>query len=159
MAAGLLALGLAAAGTSACYDFHLTGPEDAPSPNPPHLVSVSVTYRQPAGCVNSTTNCEDLVAFFGSWMRPGDEFFLRRDPGGFIWRGVATGVPVNFPPRDFAHTVRVYDPHLRDQPNQGLTAERLTVGGELLTVIDSRGTIEEAALVFIDENGQGRNPF
>lgn len=155
----LLAVALLAAASGACYDFHLTGPEDAPSPNPPNLVSVSIFYRQPAGCVNSATNCEDSVVFFASWMRPGDEFRLRRDPGGFIWRGTATGVPVNFPPKDYPHAVRVYDPHLRDQPNQGLTAERLTVGGELLTVIDSRGTTQEEGLVFIDENGQGRNPF
>jgi hypothetical protein len=152
----VLALALLGGG---CYDFHLTGPEDPPSPNPPRLVAVTIEYRQPLGCVNSETNCDDQVVFFASWMRPGDEFPLVRDPGGLIWRGVARGVPVNFPPRDSPHAVRVYDPHLRDQPNEGLTAERLRVGGEALTVISSRGTIEESGLVFIDENGQGRNPF
>jgi hypothetical protein len=117
---GLLAAA-AAVLAAGCYDFHLTGPEDAPSVSPPHLVSVTIEYRQPLGCVNSTTNCDDKVVFFASWMRQGDEFALVRDPGGLIWRGVATGVPVNFPPRDSPHAVRVYDPHIRDHPNGGLT--------------------------------------
>jgi hypothetical protein len=142
-----------------CYDFHLTGPEDAPSVSPPHLVSVTIEYRQPIGCVNSTTNCDDKVVFFASWMRQGDEFALVRDPGGLIWRGVAPGVPVNFPPRDSPHAVRIYDPHIRDHPNGGITAERLKVGGQMLTVIDSPGTDREAGLIYIDDNGQGRNPF
>jgi hypothetical protein len=145
--------------TGGCYDFHLTGPEDAPSPNPPSLVAVTIEYRQPNGCVNSVTNCDDQVVFFGSWMREGDEFALRRDPGGLIWRGVAIGVPVNFPPRDFPHAVRVFDPHIFDHPSGGVTAERLRVGGQILTVIDSPGTPRESGLIFIDENGQGRNPF
>jgi hypothetical protein len=156
LAAAALAAGVLG---GACYDFHLTGPEDAPSPNPPNLVSVTIEYRQPQGCVNSRTNCDDKVVFYGSWMRPGDEFNLQRDPGGYVWRGVAPGVPVNFPPRDLPHAVRVYDPHLLDQPNEGLTAERLRVGGQILTVIDSPGTTREAGLIYIDENGQGRNPF
>ena len=36
---------------------------------------------------------------------------------------------------------------------------RLRVGGQILTVIESRGTVEESGLIYIDENGQGRNPF
>lgn len=151
-------LALAALG-SACYDFHLTGPEDPPSPNPPRLVPVTIEYRQPNGCANSTTNCEDRVVFFASWMRPGDEFPLQRDPGGLIWRGVAPGVPVNFPPRDSPHAVRVFDPHILDHPNGGITAERLRVGGQILTVILSSGTVDESGLIYIDENGQGRNPI
>jgi hypothetical protein len=154
----LAALGAALLG-GACYDFHLTGPEDPPSPNPPNLVSVTIEYRQPNGCVNSRTNCDDRVVFFASWMRPGDEFALNRDPGGLIWRGVARGVPVNFPPRDSPHAVRVYDPHILDHPNGGLTAERLRVGGQILTNIESPGTVEESGLIYIDENGQGRTPF
>lgn len=142
-----------------CYDFHLTGPEDAPLPNPPRLVPVTIEYRQPNGCANSSTNCDDRVVFFASWMRPGDEFPLQRDPGGLVWRGVAHGVPVNFPPRDSPHAVRVFDPHILDHPSSGLTAERLRVGGQMLTVIESRGTVEESGLVYIDENGQGRNPY
>jgi hypothetical protein len=155
----LLAVAAALLVGSGCYDFHLTGPEDAPLPNPPNLVPVTIEYRQPNGCVNSRTNCDDLVVFFASWMREGDEFPLRRDPGGHIWRGVAFGVPVNFPPRDDPHTVRVFDPHILDHPSGGVTAERLRVGGESLTVIDSPGTPRESGLIFIDENGQGRNPF
>jgi hypothetical protein len=156
---GLLGSLVCALLAGACYDFHLTGPEDAPQISPPALVSVTVEYRQPAGCVNSVTHCDDKVVFFASWMRAGDEFALERDAGGHIWRGLATGVPVNFPPRDSPHAVRVYDPHLRDQPNEGLTAERLRVGGQMLTVIESRGTIEESGLIYIDDNGVGRNPF
>jgi len=154
-----LALLAAALLGGGCYDFHLTGPEDAPSPNPPRLVSVTVEYRQPLGCVNSRTNCDDRVVFYASWMRPGDEFALVRDPGGVVWRGVATGVPVNFPPRDSPHAVRVFDPHIVDFSTGGVTAERLRVGGQILTVIVSQGTEEESGLIFIDENGQGRNPF
>jgi hypothetical protein len=153
-----LAVGVLGGLATACYDFHLTGPEDPPSPNPPRLVSVTIEYRQPNGCANSRTNCDDRVVFFASWMRPGDEFPLERDPGGLIWRGVARGVPVNFPPRDVPHAVRVFDPHILDHPSGGLTAERLRVGGQILTVISSPGTDEEAGLIYVDENGQGRNP-
>lgn len=156
----LAAAALAAAALGgACYDFHLTGPEDAPSPNPPRLVSVTIEYRQPNLCENSRTNCEDQVVFFGSWMRQGDEIPLRRDPGGFIWRGVATGVPVNFPPRDSPHAVRIFDPHILDEPSGGVTASRLRVGGQILTQILSEGTPDESGLIYIDEDGQGRNPI
>jgi hypothetical protein len=155
----LLGVALAAAALGGCYDFHLTGPEDPPADSPPHLVSVTIEYRQPNGCINSRTNCDDQVVFFASWMRPGDEFALRRDPGGLVWRGVATGVPVNFPPRDVPHAVRVFDPHILDHPTGGLTAERLRVGGQILTVIEAPGTVEESGLIYIDENGQGRTPF
>jgi hypothetical protein len=99
------------------------------------------------------------VIFFGSWMKPGEEFALKGDPGGFIWRGIATGVPVNFPPRDQAHYVRVFDPHILDSPSGGVTAERLRVGGQILTVFDSEGTPRESGLIYVDENGTGHNPF
>ena len=48
---------------------------------------------------------------------------------------------------------------LRSGPSAGITADRLKVGGELLTQFDSPGGPRESGLVYIDENGQGRNPF
>jgi len=118
----------AAVATAACYDFHLTGPEDP-------------------------------VVFFASWMEQGNEFRLTKDPAGFIWRGRANGVPVNFPPTDDPHAVRVYDPHLLDEPTQGGTADRLRVGGQVLTVFDSPGEPKVVGLVYIDDFGVGHNPF
>jgi hypothetical protein len=153
------ALGLALLTFGGCYDFRLTGPEDAPSPNPPNLVTVTIEYRQPNGCVNSLNRCNDQVVFFASWLDIGGHVPLTRDPNGFIWRGVARNVPVNFPPRDDPHAVRVFDPHILDHPTGGVTAERLRIGGQLLTVFDSEGTPRESGLIYIDENGKGRNPF
>jgi hypothetical protein len=149
---------VAALAAGSCYDFHLEGPEDASPVPTPRLVSVTIEYRQPNGCISSS-RCDDPVVFFGSWMQIGAEFALRRDPGNFTWRGVATGVPVNFPPRDQPYLVRVYDPFLRDSPTSGLTGERLRIGGEFLTRFDRPGGPEESALVYIDENGIGHNVF
>jgi len=148
-----------ALGSGSCYDFRLTGPEDAPGASPPRLVSVTIEYRQPNQCDNSQGRCGDSVIFFGSWMKQGEEFALKGDPGGFIWRGVATGVPVNFPPRDQPHYVRVFDPHILDFPTGGVTAERLRIGGQILTMFDSSGTPRESGLIFVDENGIGHSPF
>lgn len=143
----------------ACYDFHLSGPED-PDPLPqPQLVNVTVQYRQPNGCENSEGRCSDRVVFFGSWMHPGAEFFLKADPGSHLWTGVAQGVPVNFPPRDQPYQVRVYDPYLFDAPTGGITAERLSVGGETITRYDRPGSPAESGLVYIDANGFGHSPF
>ena len=148
-------------GTGACYDFHLTGPEDPPPVSPPRLVSVAIEYRQPAGCVGPKQRCDDLVVFFGSWMRPGAEFFLTPDPGNYTWRGVALGVPVNYPPteRPTPYEVRIYDPHLLGTSTEGHTGDRLRVGGEFLTQIVDPGRPNEHSAVFVDENGQGHNPF
>lgn len=152
------ALGMAAALLGgACFDFHLEGPEDPEPISPPALVTVTIEYRQPAGCVNSAGRCDEPVIFAASWMRPGQQFALQQ-AAGFIWRGTATNVPVNFPPRDVPHAVQVFDPHILDQPSGGFTAERLRVGGETLTVLDSQGTPRESGLVYIDDNGQGHNP-
>src|SRR4029450_2349952 len=57
----------------ACYDFPLTGPEDAPPLNPPQLVSVTIEYRQPAGCENAPGRGGDPGVFFPSWAGPGGE--------------------------------------------------------------------------------------
>ena len=106
-----------------CYDFHLTGPEDAPEVSTPRLVSVVIEYRQPNGCLSApATNCNDSVVFFGSWMQRGAEFELKRDPGTFTWTGVARNMPINFPPRDEPYTVRIYDPYLLQSCTAGFQA-------------------------------------
>lgn len=150
---------LAVAGTLGCYDFHLTGPEDPPQLPATKLVNVVVEYRQPAGCVNVAERCDDPIVFFGSWMRAGGEFRLQRDATGFLWRGTALGVPVNFPPTDEPYLVRIYDPHVVATTTSGFTASRLRVGSELLVSVDSAGTPAEAGRVYIDATGQGHNPL
>jgi hypothetical protein len=159
----LLALVLISLG---CYDFHRTGPEDPDPVVRPTLVDVTVEYRQPNIC-QASSNCDDNVVFFASWLpmqldpqgRPtGGYMFLSRI-SGFVWRGVAHDVPVNFPPKDDPHVVAIYDPHLRDTETGGVTAGRLQVGREALTVLINQGTPEESAFVYVDENGFGHNPF
>lgn len=148
------------AGTAfACYDFHLSGPEDPAPLQVPAVVSVTVEYRQPNGCLNLASPCDEPVVFFGSWMRPGGEFRLTRDPGSFVWRGVAHGVPVNFPPRDQPYSVRVNDPFLRETCTEGFQAERIRLGGEALIRYEGGGCRDQAALAFVDANGRGRNPY
>lgn len=149
---------MALAGGVGCYDFHLTGPEDPAPLAVPAKVTVTVEYRQPAGCENAAGRCSDPVVFFASWMREGGEFALTRDASGHTWTGLAYGVPVNFPPRDDPHAVRVFDPHLYDAPSGGISAARLRVGGQLLTVFDAAGSSRESGLVYVDANGVGHNP-
>jgi hypothetical protein len=136
-------------------------PPEGPSALPaPTLANVRVEYRQPNGCANSSpAACENLVVFFGSWMQPGQEIYLTADPGSHVWTGIAPGVPVNWPPVEEPHLVRVFDPHLVDTPTGGVTGARLFVGGQILTQYDSPGTPQESALVFVDGNGVGRNPL
>ena len=127
---------------ASCNTFRLApGPDEAAPLNPPRLVSITIEYRQSAHCEGPAERCEDPVVFFSSWQRPpavgNNGIILTRDPGGFVWRGRAFNVPVNFPPRDDPHAVRVIDPHLYGGATQGATAERLKVGGQILTVIDS----------------------
>lgn len=150
------ALVLGLAGSLACE--YRGGPEDPSPVVPPRLVAVTIEYRQPNGCVNSAGRCTDPVVFFGSWMQIGQEITLSALAGGRIWVGTAHNVPVNYPPREYAHTVRVFDPHILDHPTGGVTAERLWLGRQLLTVFDSEGTAAESALVYVDENGFGHNP-
>jgi hypothetical protein len=40
-----------------------------------------------------------------------------------------------------------------------VTGARLIVGGQLLNEFDSPGTPKESALVYIDDDGVGRNPY
>lgn len=145
----------------ACDELRIDGPTDPEPFAPPRLVAVTLEYRQPQECVAGSPAefCEDDVLFFSSWMRTGQYIRLVREPGRFIWRGTATGVPVNFPPRDQPHAVVVYDPHMAGAPTGGVSAERLKVGGELITRFDSPGGPRESGLIYIDQNGQGHSPF
>jgi hypothetical protein len=133
--------------------------EEGPSPLPVgRFTSVRVEYRQPAGCENVASACEQLVVFFGSWMRPGQEIYLQDDPGSHLWAGTVTNVPVNWPPNDEPHYVRVFDPHLVGTPTGGVTAARLLVGGQTIYYYDQPGTPNESGLIYVDDNGVGRNP-
>jgi hypothetical protein len=151
----LLLMALLGAG---CYDFHLAGPSAPPEVSPPGLVNVTIIYRQPPGCLGGD-HCDDKVVFFGSWMVPGTEFTLTRDPGNYVWRGLAFGVPVNFPPKGDAYEVRIHDPHLDESPTEGWTALNLTFGGEVLTTIQEPSNPSIHALVYVDQNGIGHNAF
>jgi hypothetical protein len=153
-------LGAVALSALSCNAFRRTaGPEDAPLVNPPGTVSVTIEYEQIVECVAGSPRCSDNVVFFGSWMQAGDEFFLKKEPGRFVWRGTAPRVPVNFPPFGQPYLVRVYDPHIVGGPTEGVTADRLKVGGEALSRFYSPGNPYESGLVFIDQNGQGHSPF
>jgi len=153
----LLALAMALAGTGC--DFQ-KDPVAGPSPVPPgRFVSVKVEYRQPQGCQNSQGSCDARVVFFGSWMKTrSDEVLLDTRFGPNFWEAVVQNVPVNWPPNDYPHYVRVYDPHLLDTPSGGVTAARLIVGGQVITDYDQPGTPFESGLIYIDDNGVGRSP-
>jgi hypothetical protein len=142
-----------------CYEFHLVGPEDPPTVSQPDLVAVEIAYRQPDACEGYGASCGGNVIFYASWMRKGAEFSLTPDATNRIWRGTAFGVPVNYPPRDAPYSVHVYDPFLSQTSSQGMAGERLSVGGEKLMEVAWEGTVHARALVLIDHNGQGHNPY
>jgi hypothetical protein len=157
----LLALTVAGAGC----DFQ-PDPEAGPSALPTErFVTITVQYRQPAGCQNSAGTCGNPVVFFGSWMTPpsppaqGGEVLLTTLAGPNFWSGVVPNVPVNWPPTDVPHYVRVFDPHLLDTPTGGVTAARLTVGGQVITEYEEPGTPRESGLIYVDDNGVGRTPY
>lgn len=133
-------------------------PPTSPAPLPgTRYADVRIEYRQPGGCANVAAHCDDLVVFFGSWMKPGEEIYLD-ETGSYRWAGVAHRVPVNWPPNDEPHLVRVFDPHLVDTANAGVTAARLSIGGQAVYYYDSPGTPSETGLIYVDDNGVGRNP-
>jgi hypothetical protein len=152
----------------------LTGPgcdfQKDPDPGPAavlpvRFVTVRVEYRQPQGCLNADpARCDDRVVFFGSWMRnrsgayEGDQVLLDTRFGPNFWEGFIPNVPVNWPPQDFPHYVRVFDPHLQDTASGGVTAARLIIGGQIITEYDAPGTPVESGLIYVDDNGVGRSP-
>lgn len=138
-----------------CLEFRGVGPEDITPERPPRLVDVTIEYIQPPTCEVSS-RCNDSVIFFGTWMREGAQFALTPDPGTWVHRGVAKGVPVNFPPHEYEipHLVRVYDPHLGRY-----AAYNLKIGGELMTKIVSVSHTDEFGRVYVDENGFGHNVY
>lgn len=143
---------------SGCYEFQPdvpAGPSELPLAT---YTSVRIEYRQPNGCSNALGNCVDRVVFFGSWMRSGEEILLEPS-AGFLWVGQAANVPVNWPPSVSAHRVRIFDPHLVDTDSRGVTASRLKVGDQVLTVLEDVGTPSESGQVHVDDNGFGHNPF
>jgi len=154
----LLAVSTLGLSLAAC-DFQPDPPEGPSAVPAGRFADVKIEYRQPNSCVNSTSSCDNLVVFFGSWMRPGQEIYLEDVAGSHVWRGLARGVPVNWPPIDSPHLVRVFDPHLVDTPTGGVTAARLLVGGQIVTQYDQPGTTAESGLVYVDDNGVGRTPF
>jgi hypothetical protein len=151
---------LAALVAAGCLDFRGVGPENPEPFSPPRVVDVTIEYRQPNGCINAPERCDDPVVFFGSWMRPGAEFPLMRDPQTFVYRGTAVGVPTNYPPSptEEPYEVRVYDPHLVGTESLGITALRLKVGREALNTFGDLGTPLEHGKVWIDADGFGHNP-
>jgi len=146
------------ASVSGC-DFQPDPPEGPSALPPTRVVNVRIEYRQPQACENTAPErCVDLVWFFGSWMHGDEEIPLELVPGTYVWAGIAPGVPVNWPPTDEPHFVRVFDPHLQATPTGGVTGARLSVGGQILSHYDSPGTSRESGLVYVDDNGVGRNP-
>ena len=124
----------------------------------PRTVSVKIEYRQPNGCANVPEHCNDRVVFFGSWMTEGYNL-LSLAPGTYVWTGTVTNVPANFPPREQPYLVRVFDPHLVQSETGGVTALRLVVGGQMITFFDQPGTTSESGVIYVDDNGVGRNPY
>ncbi|MBK5255201.1 MAG: hypothetical protein JJE39_04135 [Vicinamibacteria bacterium] len=149
------ALGLTLA-LPACYDFHTVGPEDPPPLKSPLTTSVAVLYQQPVGCVNTTSRCDGPVTFQTSWLRAGDYVTLQQS-SPHTWVATIRDVPVNFPGVD-PYRVYAVDPYLLDTPTAGISADRLTVGGERIVKIDNPGGTREQGLIFIDANGKGRTP-
>jgi hypothetical protein len=128
----------------------------------PRTVTVKIEYRQPNSCANVPEHCNDRVVFFGSWMAqttPEPGVLLNKAPGTFVWTGRVGNVPVNFPPRDQPYFVRVFDPHMVQTDTGGVTALRLVFGGQTITYFDQPGTSAESGVIYVDDNGVGRNPY
>ncbi len=156
---GRLVTVLLASSMAGCWDFQ---PDPPAGPTPlaaGRFVTVTVEYRQPQYCANTADECGNPVVFFASWMGVNDAVILTAPNGPSFWTGVVHNVPVNWPPNDEPHLVRVYDPHLKLTETAGGTAARLIVGGQSVYYFDSPGTPLEAGFIYIDDNGVGHNPF
>ena len=150
---GSLALALCVSG---CYDFHTVGPEDPAPRKLPATVAVTVVYQRPASCVNTTSSCAGPVTFHASWMSRG-AFITLDQTTAHAWVATIPDVPVNYPGVD-PHRVYAVDPFLLDSLTAGISADRLTIGGERLTKFDNPGGAREQGLIYIDLNGRGRTP-
>jgi hypothetical protein len=141
----------------------LTLSPTTPTPvQPPLVVSVTIEYIQPFICQEVASQCAGTVYFAANWMQPGASVALTADPTNHVWRGIAVDVPVNFPPKNDpfdAYDMHVFDPYLQAGPSQGITAQRLTVGRQILVDIASQGTPVEVGFLYIDANGIGHTPF
>lgn len=154
----LLRLGvlvLAAMGP-ACYDFHTVGPEDPIPSRLPATVSVTVSYLRPSACVNITSRCDGPVTFQASWTKLGTAVTLEQT-AAHTWTATIPDVPINFPGPD-PYRVYVVDPYLLDTPTGGVSAEHLTIGGELIIKFANPGGRSEQGLIYIDASGRGRTP-
>lgn len=152
----LALLGLAASLTGGCYDFHTVGPEDPTPLKNPATVAVSIAYTQPVACVNTGSRCDGPVTFQASWL-PRGGYVTLTETASHVWTATVTDVPVNFPGSD-PYRVYAVDPYLLDTPTGGISASRLTVGGERIVRFENEGGTREQGLIFIDANGKGRTP-
>jgi hypothetical protein len=150
---GVLAL---AASLPACYDFHFVGPEDPAPVKLPNTVSVTISYLRPVACVNTSSRCDGPVMFHASWMKLGTGVALEQT-AAHHWTAILPGVPVNFPGNE-PYRVYAVDPFLLDSPTGGISADRLTIGGEKIVQFENPGNPREQGLILIDANGRGRTP-
>jgi hypothetical protein len=150
---GALALALLA---PSCYDFHTVGPEDPPLLQTPQTVSVSVVYLRPVTCTNVRSRCDGPVTFQASWTGPGEYVTLQQTTAN-TWAATIRNVPVNYPGVD-PYRVYAVDPYLLDSPTLGISADRLTIGGERIVRFENPGGTREQGLIYIDASGKGRTP-
>ena len=140
----------------ACYDFHTVGPEDPVSQKTPNTATVSIVYLRPEACINIGSSCAGPVTFHASWMRLGSSLTLDQT-AEHTWTATVPNVPVNFPNGE-PYRVYAVDPYLLDSPTQGISADRLTIGGQKIRDIENPGGTREQGLIFIDASGYGRRP-
>lgn len=150
---GMLTLALL---VPACYDFHIVGPEDPPTAKTPMTVPVSIVYMRPVACVNTGSSCGGPVTFHASWMKLGTNLTLTQTTE-HSWTALVPDVPVNFPGVD-PYRVYAVDPFLLDSPTRGVSADRLTIGGQRIVKFENPGGTREQGLIYIDAAGYGRSP-
>jgi hypothetical protein len=96
------------------------------------------------------------VTFQASWL-PLDTYVTLQQTAAHLWTATIPNVPINYPGVD-PYRVYAVDPFLRDTPTEGVSADRLTVGGERIVKFDNPGTTREQGLIYIDASGRGRTP-
>jgi hypothetical protein len=151
-----LAMAALALSAPACYDFHTVGPEDPPLLKLPQSVAVTVEYLRPAVCVLPAPNCGGPVTFHASWMKNG-AYVTLTETAAHTWTAHIPDVPINYPGND-PYRVYAVDPFLSGTETGGVSAERLTIGGERIISFEFAGGRNEHGLIYIDANGKGRTP-